>query len=81
MKNINNSKVARLLKELRMEKQEVEGRLISCTEVSTDLNFSTWYVSSCERGKCNPSVIRLTRLAEYYGISLQEFLKRVETLV
>ena len=81
MKNVKNNVVAKLLKELRMEKQKAEGRLISCMEVSTDLNFSPRYVAACETGDCNPSAGRLRMLVEYYGITLQEFLERVETLV
>ena len=74
-KQIRNNKlligIATILKELR------EAKDVSQEEVYNDTNI---HVGRIETANANPTISTLDALCKYFGLTLSEFLKRVEKL-
>ncbi len=55
------------LRQIRLE------RKISQEALALDIGFDRTYISLLERGKRNPSLITLSRIAEYLQVSVKDF--------
>ncbi len=56
------------LRQIRLEKG------ISQEALALDIGFDRTYISLLERGKRNPSLITLSRIAEYLQVSVKDFI-------
>ena len=59
-------KLKNRLRVLRAEKE------ISQKELADGVNLSRQTVNSIERGKFNPSIVTALRIAEYFGVPIEE---------
>lgn len=67
---MNNTKYGKALKEQRL----LRGKTL--LQVETDTGISNANLSRWERGEVIPSIIFCEKLADYYGISIDELIGR-----
>ena len=56
-------------------------RSLTLSQVSEQTHLSVSFLSDVERGKTNPSLDTLQKLAEFYGIAINDIVKEAESEV